>query len=99
VERHADDTREIEREREDRHRVQFIFLRCYLKRSINAELLKAEYERRRRQTSGKSHALSDAMWDGYRNVLDDAERCFYELTQRGQLLFAFHGTTLPAARN
>lgn len=78
---------------EDRE-AQFIYVTCFLKARHNADILQKEAVNRFSAKSLKSQALGDAMWAGSHELRNEARTCLRELMNRGQLLFAFPGTTV-----
>lgn len=87
-------------QRTRRHRAttaQLIFVKSFLESTGHAELLYAEFAKPKKRTTAKSQALHDALWNGYYKLKTDAEDCANKLTERGQLLFAFPGTTVLQA--
>jgi len=73
-------------------RTRHIFLICFLDAQRSAQ----ELEKHRNalvRRSKKSTPLQAALWDGLFALHKETNACARELTQRGQLLFAFPGTT------
>jgi hypothetical protein len=74
---------------------QFIFVTCFLNARRNAEILQKEAIAKFDAKSPKHRALADAMWAGSNELRNEARTCLKSLMYRGQLLFAFDGTTVP----
>lgn len=81
-------------------RAKFIFLTCLLEAQQAMQVLNAERQRLQGGTKRNplrfvpSSPLIDALWAGYYALHDEASRCADAVLDRGQLLFAFEGTTL-----
>lgn len=86
-------TAEQKSDAEDR-KAQFIYVTCFLKARHNADILQKEAVSRLSAKSRKSWELGDAMWAGSHELRNEARTCLRELMNRGQLLFAFPGTTV-----
>lgn len=69
-----------------------IHLCCFLEAQRHSEVLLRQWHKLTGKTS-QSAALKRATWEGYWALKTEAERCADKLTKRGQLLFAFPGTT------
>lgn len=71
-----------------------IFVKRFLAVRNSAEILEKEALDRRHAKTQKTQALREALWDGSHELRDEARRCLREAINRGQLLFAFDGTTV-----
>jgi hypothetical protein len=73
-----------------------IFVRAMLDSQRSAALI--EQHRRSlqdlKQTAARQ-SLLEALWAGQWMLIKDAEECAEQARVRGQLLFCWHGTTLP----
>lgn len=74
-------------------RTRFIFLICFLDAARNADILDNHWKKLLSRST-KPSPFKDAVFEGYIALTHEAERCARKLTERGQLLFAFQGTTV-----
>lgn len=74
-------------------RTSFIFLICFIEAERSAAILYKHW-RGLRSRSTKHSPLKDAIFEGYIALDGEARSCAKQLTERGQLLFAFPGTTV-----
>ena len=74
-------------------RTRFIFLICFLDAARNADILNKHWLKLLSRST-KASPFKDAVFEGYIALSQEADRCARKLTERGQLLFAFQGTTV-----
>ena len=73
--------------------VGLIHLVVFLEAAINSELLRAAYIKSIKGSRDKT-PYAKALFDGYWTLRNKAREQAFDLTRRGQLLFAFPGTTV-----
>lgn len=72
----------------------FYCLKNFLYSAISYELLFAEYKKKCARQGHRDSPVIVALWEGYFSLLQNSEERAKQLRDRGQLLFAFAGTTV-----
>lgn len=75
-------------------RTSYIFVSNFLEHQRNAEILRRESRTRMQAKTAATLAFGWALWDGSYALEKEAARFLREVMERGQLLFAFDGTTV-----